>query len=124
MRGTHGVSARRGSDRGTGFLEKQVVFLAPPNMRARTRVQTQAGTHTRSRARTHTHTLTRAHTYLVTEDLDLADSTVHQALSACSTVIGVNLQVEGDTLHPLLRGEVCAQTVDTDEHLGTEQGAG
>lgn len=40
--------------------------------------------------------------HLVTEDLDLADSTVYQALSAQATVIGVNLQVQGDTLHPLL----------------------
>lgn len=40
--------------------------------------------------------------HLVTEDLYLADSSVHQALGARATVIGVNLQVQGDTLHSLL----------------------
>lgn len=62
--------------------------------------------------------------HLVTEDLDLADGAVHQALSARATVVGVDLQVQGDALHPLLRGEVCAEAVDTDEHLGTHRGAG
>lgn len=41
--------------------------------------------------------------HLVTEDLDLADSAVHQALGGGATVIGVDLQVQGDTLYPLLR---------------------
>lgn len=58
--------------RGTGFSEEQVVSSPTPN------------------------------THLITEDLDLADSSVYQALSACSTIIGINLQVQGDTLHPLL----------------------
>lgn len=61
--------------------------------------------------------------HLVTEDLDLADSTVHQALSAQATVIGINLQIQGNTLYPLLRGEVCAEAVDTNEYLGTDRGA-
>lgn len=34
-----------------------------------------------------------SNTHLITEDLDLADGSVYQALSACSTVIGINLQV-------------------------------
>lgn len=40
--------------------------------------------------------------HLITEDLDLADGTVYQALRAGPAVIGINLQVQGDTLHPLL----------------------
>lgn len=62
--------------------------------------------------------------HLVAEDLDLADCAVHQALGARATVVGVDLQVQGDTLDPLLRGEVCAQAVDANENLGTEWGAG
>lgn len=58
--------------RGTGFSEEQVVPSPTPN------------------------------THLITEDLDLADSSVYQALSACSTVVSINLQVQGNTLHPLL----------------------
>lgn len=61
--------------------------------------------------------------HLVTKDLDLADGSVYQALSARATVVGVDLQVQGDALHPLLRGEVCAEAVYADEHLGTEEGA-
>ena len=61
--------------------------------------------------------------HLVTEDLDLADSAVHQALGAGATVVGVDLQVQGDALHPLLGGEVCAEAVDANKHLGTEAGA-
>lgn len=40
--------------------------------------------------------------HLVTKDLDLADSTVHQALAGGAAVVGVDLQVQGDSLHPLL----------------------
>lgn len=60
--------------------------------------------------------------YLVTEDLDLAHSPVHQLAAATATVVGVDLQVQGDPLHPLLRGEVCAQAVHPNEHLQTGTG--
>lgn len=49
---------------------------------------------------------------LVAEDLNLAVGAVQQDLVVVvTTAVGVNLQVEGETLHPLLWGEVCAQTV-------------
>lgn len=57
--------------------------------------------------------------YLVTEDLDLAHSPVHQLAAATATVVGVDLQVQGHPLHPLLGGEVCAQAVHPNEHLQT-----
>lgn len=60
--------------------------------------------------------------YLVTEDLDLADSPVHQLAAATATVVGVDLQVQGDSLHSLLRGEVCAQAVHPNKHLQTGTG--
>lgn len=57
--------------------------------------------------------------YLVTEDLDLADSPMHQLAAATAAVVGVDLQVQGDTLHSLLRGEVRAQAVHPNKHLQT-----
>lgn len=59
---------------------------------------------------------------LVTEDLDLAHSPVHQLAAATATVVGVDLQVQGDSLHPLLRGEVRAQAVHPNKHLQMGQG--
>lgn len=61
--------------------------------------------------------------YLVTEDLDLAHSPVHQLAAATATVVGVDLQVQGDSLHPLLGGEVCAQAVHPNKHLQAGTGA-
>lgn len=44
--------------------------------------------------------------------------------SAAAAVIGVgvDLDYQRRPLHALLRGEVCAQTVDRDEDLGTKKG--
>lgn len=54
---------------------------------------------------------------LVTEDLDLAVGTVDGLVAAVVVAVGIDLQVQGKTLHALLRGEVCAQAVDGDEDL-------
>ena len=59
---------------------------------------------------------------LVAEDLDLAVGTVDGLVAAVVVAVGVDLQVEGQTLHPLLRGEVCAQAVHRDEDLFRERG--
>lgn len=42
-------------------------------------------------------------------------------VAAVVVAVGVNLQVQRKTLHSLLRGEVCAQTVDGDEDLQRER---
>lgn len=73
QRGRHGTSTWRGRDR-EGQASQRNRWCHPPI----------------------------PNTHLITEDLDLADGSVYQALRACSTVIGINLQVQGDTLHPLL----------------------
>lgn len=54
---------------------------------------------------------------LVAEHLDLAVGAVNWLVAAVVVAVGVDLQVQGETLHTLLRGEVCAQTVDRDEDL-------
>lgn len=54
---------------------------------------------------------------LVTEDLDLAVGAVDGLVAAVVVAVGVDLQIQGKTLHALLRGEVCAQAVDGDEDL-------
>lgn len=54
---------------------------------------------------------------LVTEDLDLAVGAVDGLVAAVVVAVGVDLQVQGKTLHAFLRGEVCAQAVDRDEDL-------
>lgn len=54
---------------------------------------------------------------LVTEHLDLAVGAVNWLVAAVVVAVGVDLQVQRETLHTLLRGEVCAQTVDRDEDL-------
>lgn len=38
-------------------------------------------------------------------------------VAAVVVTVSVDLQIQGKTLHPFLRGEVCAQTVDGDEDL-------
>lgn len=43
-------------------------------------------------------------------------------VAAVVVAVGVDLQVQRKTLHALLRGEVCAQTVDRDEDLRREDG--
>lgn len=54
---------------------------------------------------------------LVTEHLDLAVSTVNRLVASVVVAVCVNLQVQRETLHTLLRGKVCAQAVDWDEDL-------
>lgn len=54
---------------------------------------------------------------LVAEDLDLAVGAVNGLVAAVVVAVGVDLQVQGETLHTFLRREVCAQTVDRDENL-------
>lgn len=56
-------------------------------------------------------------TDLITEDLDLAGSSVDQTVGARVEVVRVDLQVQRDAFHPLLRGEVCAEGIDADIHL-------
>ena len=60
--------------------------------------------------------------YLITEDLDLAGGSVQQLVGSRAEVVGVDLQVEGEALHSLLRGEVRAQGVDADVNLDEEKG--
>lgn len=73
-------AAERNTPRMAGRMHRQGLALLPPGP---------------SRGAVHP-------SHLVTKDLDLADSAVHQALRAGATVIGIDLQVQGDTLHPLL----------------------
>lgn len=54
---------------------------------------------------------------LVAEDLDLAEGAVDGLVAAVVVAVGVDLQVQRQTLHALLGGEVCAQAVDRDEDL-------
>lgn len=54
---------------------------------------------------------------LVTEDFDLAVGAVDGLVATVVVAVRVDLQVQGETLHPFLRGEVRAQTVDGDEDL-------
>lgn len=42
-------------------------------------------------------------------------------VAAVVVAVGVNLQVQGKTLHPFLRREVRAQAVDGDEDLWKEK---
>lgn len=60
--------------------------------------------------------------YLITEYLDLADSTVHQMVGPIAIVISVNLEVQRDPFHSFLRREVGAQAIHPNKHLqiGTE----
>ena len=59
----------------------------------------------------------RQATYLIAEDLDLAGGSVDEPVGARAEVIRVDLEVQRQTLHSLLRGEVCAQGVDANVHL-------
>lgn len=43
-------------------------------------------------------------------------------VAAVVVAVGVDLQVQRETLHPLLGGEVCAQTVYGDEDLWRKGG--
>lgn len=54
---------------------------------------------------------------LVAEDFDLAVGAVDGLVAAVVVAVGVDLQVQWQTLHALLGGEVCAQAVDGDEDL-------
>lgn len=55
--------------------------------------------------------------HLITEDLDLAVGSVQGFVTAVVVAVGVYLYHQRKTLHPLLRGEICAQTVHCDEDL-------
>lgn len=56
-------------------------------------------------------------THLIAENLDLACSSVYELVGSRAEVISVNLYVEREALHSLLRGEICAQGVDANIHL-------
>jgi len=60
--------------------------------------------------------------YLIAEYLDLADGTVHQLAGSIAVVVGVYLEVERDTFHSFLGGEVSAQAIHPNKYLqmGTE----
>ena len=60
--------------------------------------------------------------YLITEDLDLAGGSVQELVGSRAEVVGVDLQVQGEAFHSLLRGEVRAQGVDADVNLAEEIG--
>jgi len=55
--------------------------------------------------------------HLITEDLDLAVGSMQRFVTAVVVAVGVYLYHQRKTLHPLLRGEICAQTVHRDEDL-------
>lgn len=59
--------------------------------------------------------------HLVTEDLDLSEGPVDGPASAAVVAVGVDLNDQRHTLHPLLQGEVCAQTVHGNKDLGGKQ---
>lgn len=59
-------------------------------------------------------------TYLIAENLDLTRSSVYELVGSRAKVIGVDLYVQRKPLHSLLRGEVCAQGVNANVHLGEE----
>jgi len=63
-------------------------------------------------------------TNLIAEDLDLAGGPVQQSVGARAEVVRVDLQVQRQTLHALLGGEVGAQGVDADVHLETGRDGG
>lgn len=54
---------------------------------------------------------------LVAEDFDLAVGAVDGLVATVVVAVGVDLQVQRQTLDALLGGEVCAQAVDGDEDL-------
>lgn len=58
---------------------------------------------------------------LVTEDLDLSEGPVAGPASAAVVAVGVDLNYQRHSLHPLLQGEVCAQTVHRNKDLGGKQ---
>lgn len=55
--------------------------------------------------------------YLIAEYLDLADGAVHQLAGSIAIVISVYLEVEWDTFHSLLGGEVSAQAIHPNKYL-------
>ena len=59
----------------------------------------------------------RGETYLVAENLDLARSSVYELVGSRAEVVSVDLDVERQAFHSLLRGEVSAQGVDANVHL-------
>lgn len=46
---------------------------------------------------------------------------MHRLVAAVVIAVGVNLDVQRQPLHTLLRREVCAQAVHRDENLQTEE---
>lgn len=55
--------------------------------------------------------------HLITEHFDLAVGSVQWFAAAVVVAVRVDLDHQRQTLHSLLRGEVCAQTVHCDEDL-------
>ena len=55
--------------------------------------------------------------HFVTEDLDLSKGPVDGSAAAAVVAVGVDLDDQRHALHPLLRGEVCAQTVHRNKDL-------
>lgn len=58
---------------------------------------------------------------LVAEDFDLAVGAVQRFVTAVVVAVSIDLDHQWESLHPLLRGEVCTQTVHRDEDLNTTQ---
>ena len=64
-------------------------------------------------------------TYLVSEDLDFAVSSVHWLCIVClQSLIRIHHRVQWVALHPLLGGELSTQAVDTQDKLGGGGGGG
>lgn len=62
-------------------------------------------------------TCTLSQPYLVAEDFNLAVGSVHGLVTPVVVAVGVDLQVQGQAFHPLLRGEIRAEAVHRNENL-------
>lgn len=60
-------------------------------------------------------TLSQPH--LVAKDFNLAVGSVHGLVTPVVVAVGVDLQVQGQAFHPLLRGEIRAEAVHRNENL-------
>ena len=75
------------------------------------------GKKTFQQKRKNSNTNNQSTAYLITEDFDLAGGSVDEAVGAGAEVVSVDLQVQRETLHTLLRGEVCAEGVNANINL-------
>lgn len=57
---------------------------------------------------------------LVTEDFDLAVGSVNWFVAPVVVAVRINLNHKWKSFHSFLRGEICAQTVHCDKHLGKD----